>query len=953
MSSCNQYSRGSEWHKWDLHVHTPASAFAHSFGDDWNIYVEKIIDANRTHQISAIATADYFTIEGYRKLLSYYDRSTHILTVNGKSTRLFLIPGIELRLNIFNNDSESVNIHILFDPENCSPDFIESNFLEELEVSYRNREYPLKSQSLLGIGKSISDGSAIDIAQDFSGLNESTRNDYRKKALSVITLGKSNIKDALEAIDKVFKRQKLSSKAYLLAVVGKGHGGISSLKWFEDNKSFSRAGLVREDITHQSDLIFSNDLSDRRFYLGERDDTSSEEVQIRFDNLKPCVWGSDSHTPQHLLHPSNGNSFDYTWIKAELTFEGLRQITYEPKLRVRVQRDCPSEEEAYACIEKCTISFPADLKIKNNDSVEEIDFCLRGDYEITFSSNLTCIIGGRGSGKSTVVHLLYNALHGDVERLSRINSPLSSLKLPKDPLSRVREATKVEIPKSTEFFLQNEIEKFAKDIEEMSALVRNRLYRLSTLEEYSKSLQEMEEEYLLNAANFEELIDAYENITSIEQKIYSLNSQINTLKKQTEIIKSEEYKKLQKEIEEIASRVSVFETYDKEYKKVIFDITSLNKSIKRLDWRKFGGQEVLNAFSEMLESYKNKINVAFEKSKANYEAEDNVNKLNSKKDALKKYLSEKGLSPENIGELANATQDIAALESQIHSLSQEKLPHEEIYSQKEDRVKRYREGYTSYKNEFFKVSEKLQKSLAGLHFDDKKTEITFHPRTNDQLLKDDIVAFVKDNKRSKTTLSSDSIQAVLFDHGISISELVDNKDKVIDIVNSSERATIHTQVLQDLLNEPIFLEKMHLRMLMHHFDIKNIQVQTKLGEKLLQNTSFGERCGIVVAIVLVAGTNPIVIDQPEDNLDGKFISNVLVPLIRGQKINRQIILVTRDANIVIGGDSELILILETEDCGTLIQPSSIENKSARSKYIWILDGGEKAFQKREEKYSIR
>lgn len=203
MSSYNQYPRGSEWHKWDLHVHTPASALAHTFGDNWNIYVEKLIDVNRSHQISAIATADYFTIEGYRKLLSYYDRSTHTLTVSGKSTKLYLIPGIELRLNIFNSDSESVNIHILFDPdpEHCSPDFIESNFLEELEISYRGNKYPLKPQSLFAIGKSISDGSEINITQDFSGLNEPTRSDYRKKALSGITLSTSDIKDTLEAIN--------------------------------------------------------------------------------------------------------------------------------------------------------------------------------------------------------------------------------------------------------------------------------------------------------------------------------------------------------------------------------------------------------------------------------------------------------------------------------------------------------------------------------------------------------------------------------------------------------------------------------------------------------------------------------------------------------------------------------------------------------------------------------
>ncbi len=130
-------------------------------------------------------------------------------------------------------------------------------------------------------------------------------------------------------------------------------------------------------------------------------------------------------------------------------------------------------------------------------------------------------------------------------------------------------------------------------------------------------------------------------------------------------------------------------------------------------------------------------------------------------------------------------------------------------------------------------------------------------------------------------------------------------------------------------------------------------MQTKLGAKSLQSTSFGERCGIVIAIVLVAGTNPIVIDQPEDNLDGKYISNVLVPLLRKQKQRRQIILVTRDANIAVGGDAELLIILAKQAAGTVILPATIENQDKRSEYIWILDGGERAFRKREEKYSIQ
>ena len=111
--------------------------------------------------------------------------------------------------------------------------------------------------------------------------------------------------------------------------------------------------------------------------------------------------------------------------------------------------------------------------------------------------------------------------------------------------------------------------------------------------------------------------------------------------------------------------------------------------------------------------------------------------------------------------------------------------------------------------------------------------------------------------------------------------------------------------------------------------------------------------GLFLLWLLSAGTNPIVIDQPEDHLDGKFISETLVPLLRKQKNNRQIILITRDANIVIGGDAELINILEIEDQLTTIVPATIENIKQRDKYIWVLDGGKEAFLKRENKYNLK
>lgn len=949
--------RGSEWRKWDLHVHTPASPLDHALGDNWDIYIERLIEAAQLHEITAIATADYFTIDGYKKLLNYYDSKTRTLSVKGKTGSIYLIPGIELRINNFNSDNESINLHVLFDPDSCSTGFIESNFLEKLKIDYRGSEYDLKKQNILAIGKSIADSAQINVGQSFSGISLEQENIYSKKALSAVTLNKRDIRDALKEIDDIFKNQNMPNKSYLVAVVGKGHGGLTSLKWFEDNKEFSRAGLLREDLTNQADIVFSNNQSDRAFYLGEDSSTPSDEIQVRFKRLKPCVWGSDAKDLDKLLHPSCGATYDYTWIKADISFEGLKQITYEPRLRVRVQKDNPNEEETFAKIDRLEINFPAELNIKDRESAEAMPFCIQGKQVLCFSSNLNSIIGGRGSGKSTIVHILYNLISiRDTERLAGVNSPLYNLQLgTKDVLSKVRASTKSDIPASTEFFLQNEVEKFAKDIGEMSELVRNRLYGLSiTDDETSKGIKKLEEEWEETSTEFNDLIDAFDELARIDLEIASLKDQRETLEKQAAVIKSKEYKELRDEIEKIANQISAYTNYEKEYKQLDIEIIRFIRYLKELDWSKYEGQSIINALVSDLEKRKEELRGAFDKANKAYSEADYSTKLSDKNISLKRFLKEKGLSAENVSEITAATQKISDLGVRIKTLERERIPHQERYDQRNTSFDNYRAAYSSYKEVFEKVTKRLQTNLDELKLDDPQINaISFNIIINNQMLKDAVAEFIKASNIAKTSLRADDIQSVLFsDDDGRIANMVSDKEKILEAVNNCKVANMHTQILKDLINNPVFIEKMHLRLQKYCFNIKNIQVQTKLGQKLLQNTSFGERCGIVMAIILAAGTNPIVIDQPEDNLDGKYVSKVLVPLVRAQKQRRQIILITRDANIAIGGDSEMILILDKANGKTMLSPATIEDKSMRSSYIWILDGGKVAFQKREQKYCI-
>lgn len=121
--------------------------------------------------------------------------------------------------------------------------------------------------------------------------------------------------------------------------------------------------------------------------------------------------------------------------------------------------------------------------------------------------------------------------------------------------------------------------------------------------------------------------------------------------------------------------------------------------------------------------------------------------------------------------------------------------------------------------------------------------------------------------------------------------------------------------------------------------------------KLLKECSIGERGTALLSVILITGREPLIIDQPEDDLDHFYLYKTLTPIIKEVKKRRQLIFATHDANIVINGDAELILITTTDD-GKFgeVMPTSIENLDNRDWVMKVLEGGRDAFRKRKEKY---
>jgi len=117
--------------------------------------------------------------------------------------------------------------------------------------------------------------------------------------------------------------------------------------------------------------------------------------------------------------------------------------------------------------------------------------------------------------------------------------------------------------------------------------------------------------------------------------------------------------------------------------------------------------------------------------------------------------------------------------------------------------------------------------------------------------------------------------------------------------------------------------------------------------------SIGQKCTAILTLLLVESDIPLIVDQPEDSLDNKFIYEEVVKLLRQEKEKRQFIIATHNANIPVLGDAELILALEAEEeRGWIEQRDAIDNLDVQEAVKKVLEGGKEAFERRREKYGF-
>lgn len=907
-----EFARGSEWRRWDLHVHTPAShqhqfKFANdaergTYGDD--IWEKFITELESVTDVVALGITDYFGIDGYKEVLKYRDKGRL------KNVQL-VMPNIELRLDIITEDSRRLNLHVMF--SDCIGTEDIDDLLARMKLTLSDPSVPTFQ------GVSCTRNGLIQVGKTYS-------NDPDMDDIEAYRVGCTQaVVDSKQVLKELSSTPNFRGN-YLVIGVEDSPGGLSEIP-------YDQSGHLRTELYRKCDIMESANENTINFWLGKSDRISPEELIQRFERLKPCIHGSDAHSFDRLCKPDEDR---FCWIKADPTFEGLKQIVHEPEERVRIQAECPTEGERKLFIESASFVSSTRFPI--------------APTTLPLNKNLVAIIGGRGSGKSALTESIafcfdkhakepvnrklrfipyFERTGADFEICLSLGDRDANLE------TYTRELRKQEEPVSfpLEYLGQNRIEEFAAEDVKIHELVSNSVLSFSSysseygehsaaIEEHSKALIELSSQIRV----------LKERLSLVE--VSALERDKAKKEKEKGLLSSLETQSIIAELDAAKKRQSQAQSLQEELKQTISDIELFSQGLtERVNslWEKakdIGLGEIAKPEAS-LEGILAPLRQMLSHNRLK-DIEDEYRSASDK--AREKLQGQQDVSVEHIGflseEIDRLSKGIADYEDNRKELQRLIANRNEAYLSLVDAYHNLQACYQSAIEEFV-----THESVKGLLED-----VTF--AANLQFKADDLYeqlfqSFV--DKRKCRTLKDvkGRLKFTTIEEYCDWLEKNADREEALDLFYESSR--------DELLN---LLFRNHLQL------TTRVSLRVDNEDISLENLSLGHKGTVVLKLFLATANCPIIFDQPEDHLDNNFIFSTLVPTFIEAKKKRQVIVVTHNANLVVNGDAEQVIVASYNSGKIRYKCGSIENTQIRDEITSILEGGQEAFERREHKYGF-
>ncbi|MBI2837082.1 MAG: phosphoesterase [Acidobacteria bacterium] len=699
--------------------------------------------------------------------------------------------------------------------------------------------------------------------------------------------------------------------------------------------------------------IITNQNSDYR-----RDPAAGSRLAIAVVNAKDVAQPADLNDPSATC-----------WIKmSDISVEGLRQAFLDPESRIRLNSDPPPDQHT----ELAALAWQGGF--------------LDG-AAVHFNENLNVLIGGRGAGKSTVVESLRYALamdplgedarkahEGIVRQVLKSGTKVSLLvrsyrpikreylierSVPNPPVVRdesgaVLSISPLDLVAGLEVYGQHEISELTKNPEKRTSL-------LARFTESDPALEQRKDELK------RELERSRSRILEVRKELKQVAEQLGTLPGLEELLKRFQEAGLEERLKEqslLVREERIMKTAAERIAPVRQWLEQLRRNIpidralltdKALDG--LPGKQTLLLADTVLESFNTDVERA---AKQMEEAIDRADKglgevrarwESHKKEVQAAYektlrdLQKSKVDGEEFLRLRRQIEDLRPLKERDMALRRDEKEHE---SKRRNLLAEWEDLKAKQFRELERAAKKVGRQLA----DRVRVRVVFAGN------REPLYVLL----RQAGGRLSEAIDVLRRRDSISLSEFVEacrlGKDSLAQKFGlPPAQADRIVQADPALIMQIEELDLVHTTMMELNVSPEGLSACWQS----LDDLSTGQKATAVLLLLLLESDAPLIVDQPEDDLDNRFITDGVVPKMREEKRRRQFVFATHNANIPVLGDAELIIGLSaageaSRDEGKAEIPvshmGSIDSSPVRELVEELLEGGKDAFERRRLKYGF-
>lgn len=726
---------------------------------------------------------------------------------------------------------------------------------------------------------------------------------------------------------------------------------------------------------------------------------SGDDCQPGWMRIRPIatIMSSDNKKlvdlDEHQKPTPNSIGYRYSWLKmSEPSIESLRQAFLDHESRIILPEDVTTDTHPAQRVRQATIKS---ISIKN--------VAFLADQVVHFSPNLNCVIGGRGSGKSTLLEYLRIILgkdkskdldDGTKERINRVRETLNVPGVEVDVCWVSADGVEDRI-----VWQNGNPTVQGRDLADPETFFNSlpiRFYSQQQLNRLTES--KADEGSVRQAQRLLELVDGFaknelDELAGREHKLkLQIQDAFSNLRKAKTLEK--DYKRLQQEhqeldrqwkarseIQEDARRHQLLKAEARYLEgllgtpgKQFTDVASLAETIAashvafhvtdstHATWFRQFDDEVKAAKDALARTIRDAVE-QFEAAVEDLKTSDPMWKaIREELDQADAKFSEacaaKGLTPDDVGHLQEINQARAKKQREIDEIGSEI---QRLKDAAGDTDRLMQQLHQIWREQFQKRVEAAERAneLAVLREGAQRfIEVTAKYQQDHTSFRELWQSFAPSDGRTRLGRNWESCGETLYtlfteqEDAASPWQVLEERLSAEQGSAGSDFGANSQELFQHIQDNLERWEKLRCSRVQDTVDMKLFRADGSTAGSIAEGSlSDGQRNTAALALLLAQEGGPLVIDQPEDELDSNFLYRELIPMLRKVKSKRQLIIATHNANLPVNGDAELVYAFEARDGkGEARACGGLDQASVTKAVLDIMEGTEEAFRRRREKY---